>query len=116
MNTPEAPKNDHDNAQTAIQDDNTVTLEKAIVRGQKSITEVTVLRPKSSQAFMGVSMTDLINLDVNAIHKVLPRITEPKLTVFEAKELDPADTFALGARVAAFFIKKKDLESLSQTE
>lgn len=98
------------------QDNNTVTLEKPITRGNTTITEVNVLRPKNSQAFAGVSITDLVNMDVNALQRVLPRVTEPKLTNHEVKELDPADTFALGVQVAGFFIKKKDLESLSLTE
>ena len=115
-----------DNNENNIQEDliettgekntNRITLEKPIVRGTTTINEVTVLRPKDSVPFMGISISELIQMDVNALQKVLPRVTEPKLTNHEVKTLDPADTFSLGTQVAAFFLKKKDLDSLSPTE
>lgn len=101
---------------TSEKNTNCIALEKPIVRGNTTINEVKVLRPKDSVPFIGVSISELIQMDVNALQKVLPRVTEPKLTNHEVKTLDPADTFSLGAQVAAFFLKKKDLESLSPTE
>lgn len=85
--------------------ESTVELDEPLQRGATTITHVTVRKPGSG-ALRGVALVDLLNLDVNALHKVLPRITTPALTEHEARLLDPADLVELGSKVAGFLVRK----------
>ena len=94
---------------TTVADPNTVMLETAIQRaGGTPITTVTLRRPKSGE-LRGVSLTDLLQLQVDALTVVLPRITQPTLLKHEVADLDPADLVQLGTKVATFFLTKAQL-------
>ncbi|MEI2454584.1 phage tail assembly protein [Lysobacter firmicutimachus] len=82
-----------------------VTLEKPIKRGESEIASVTVRRPVSGE-LRGLSMLDLMRLEMDAVQKVLPRITMPTLTAFEVSQLDPADTAQFAMAIADFFLTK----------
>ena len=82
-----------------------VTLDTPIKRGETEILKVQVRRPKSGE-LRGLTLVDLAQLDVTALHKLLPRITLPNLTEFEVTNLEPADLLALGAEVSAFLLQK----------
>lgn len=84
----------------------TVELDSPITRGSKTVTEIQVRKPKSG-ALRGVSLADVLNMDVQALTKVLPRITEPALTEPELRDLDPADMVQLGNVVANFLLPKR---------
>lgn len=84
---------------------NTVELDAPIVRGETTITHVTVRKPMSGE-LRGTSLAELANLDVNALRKVLPRITLPALTDVEIGRLEPADLLDLGMKVGVFLLKK----------
>lgn len=92
-------------AEPAALPDNVVVLDEPIVRGTTEIKEVTLRKPMSGE-LRGVSLSDLLNLDVNALRKVLPRITTPTLTDIEVGRMDPADLLDAGAKVAGFLLKK----------
>src|SRR5690554_5970409 len=77
---------------TALQRD--IELDRPFKRGNKNVTTVTVRKPNSG-ALRGVSLTDLIQMEVQPLTKILPRITEPALTEAEIREMDPADLFQL---------------------
>lgn len=83
----------------------TITLDTPIVRGENSIASITVRKPDAG-ALRGVKLTDLLQLDVNALITILPRITEPTLTAPELQRMDPADLTQLGSEVAAFLLPK----------
>jgi hypothetical protein len=83
----------------------TVTLDTPIVRGAQTIDQVTLRKPDSG-ALRGLTLVDLSQLDVNALHKVLPRISQPTLTPADCQALDPADLLALGAEVSGFLLQK----------
>lgn len=85
--------------------DNVVLLDEPIVRGTTTITEVTLRKPMAGE-LRGVALTDLLNLEVNALRKVLPRITTPTLTDIEVGRMDPADLLELGSKVATFLLRK----------
>ena len=55
-----------------------VELDEPLTRGNTQITELTLRRPKSG-ALRGVSLMDLMNMNVSALQVVLPRISEPRL-------------------------------------
>ena len=85
---------------------NVVTLDTPIQRGETTITEINVRKPQSGE-LRGLNLTDILQMDVNALTKLLPRITNPALTEAEASALDPADLMQLGQEVASFLVPKK---------
>ena len=82
-----------------------ITLEKPFKRGESEISAVTVRRPVSGE-LRGLSMLDLMRMEVDAVHKVLPRVTAPTLTAFEVSQLDPADTVQFAMAIADFFLTR----------
>lgn len=82
-----------------------ITLESPIQRGEQTITTVTVRKPNTG-ALRGVSLTNLLQLEVAAITTVLPRVTDPTLTQQDINNLDPADLVQLGSEVAGFLLPK----------
>ncbi|MFP4894509.1 phage tail assembly protein [Paraburkholderia sp. EG304] len=88
---------------------NTVTLDAPLERnGGPSITEITLRKPASGE-LRGTSLNALVNLDVDALGKVLPRISSPTLTEFDVQQLDPADLVQLGVVFAGFLLPKRAL-------
>ncbi|RKF33402.1 phage tail assembly protein [Paraburkholderia fungorum] len=91
---------------TEVQEDpNSYTLDEPIVRGSQTITKVTLRRPKSGE-LRGVTLSDLVNLDVAALSRVLPRISSPTLTEQDVANLDPADLVQLGGIFSGFLMTK----------
>ncbi|RQU48394.1 tape measure chaperone protein [Burkholderia phage Milagro] len=94
---------------------NTHTFDTPIVRGEQTITHVTLAKP-SAGALRGTSLAALVNLDVDALRKVLPRISTPTLTEMDVTLMDPADLVALGGIFAGFLMPKAlkaSMESLN---
>ena len=58
----------------------TVTLDSPIQRGETTIDKLQLRKPRSGE-LRGLSLVDLGQLKVDALTKVLPRITVPPLTV-----------------------------------
>lgn len=90
--------------------DNVVVLDEPIKRGDTTIKQIELRKPMSGE-LRGVALTDLLNLEVDALRKVLPRITTPTLTDVEVGRMDPADLLDLGAKVAGFLLKKSTKEA-----
>lgn len=84
----------------------TVTLDSPIQRGEQTISDIVVRKPMAGQ-LRGLNMTDILQMDVNALSKLLPRITSPALTEVDIGAMDPADLMQLGQEVAAFLLPKK---------
>ncbi|MCY9809038.1 phage tail assembly protein [Aeromonas caviae] len=84
----------------------TVTLDNPIQHGEQTISEIVVRKPMAGQ-LRGLNMTDILQMDVNALSKLLPRITSPALTEVDISAMDPADLMQLGQEVAAFLLPKK---------
>ncbi|VWC91166.1 phage tail protein E [Burkholderia lata] len=91
--------------------DNTITLDQPIQRGDTEITAVTLRKPMAGE-LRGVSLTELVNLDVTALQKVIPRITTPTLNEIEVAQLDPADLLQIGGVMSGFFLTKAMRESM----
>ncbi|MCA8198879.1 phage tail assembly protein [Burkholderia vietnamiensis] len=103
--------------ETQRQDDpNSLMLDTPLVRGKQTIERVTLRKPKSGE-LRGVSLSDLVNLDVAALSKVLPRISDPVLTDADVANIDPADLVQLGGIFAGFLMPKAVKSKLGyQTE
>ncbi|AMO47658.1 Phage tail assembly chaperone protein, E, or 41 or 14 [Kosakonia oryzendophytica] len=81
--------------------DNVITLENPITRGEQSITVITLMKPNAG-TLRGVSLAAVANAEVDALIKVLPRITSPSLTEQEVSALDLVDMVALAGKVVGF--------------
>ena len=88
-----------------------VELDTPILRGKTEINSVTVRKPQSG-ALRGTRLQALMDMDVNALITVLPRITTPALTTAEINEMDPADLVSLSVEVVTFLLKKSVLSDL----
>ncbi|MGL6351962.1 MAG: phage tail assembly protein [Aeromonas sp.] len=84
----------------------TVTLDQPITRGETIITDIELRKPKAGE-LRGLNLADVLQMDVNALTKLLPRITTPALTDAEIGGMDPADFVQLGGEVAGFLVPKK---------
>lgn len=83
----------------------TVTLDTPIMRGKTRIDSLVVRKPQSG-ALRGTRLQALMDMDVNAMMVVLPRVTTPALTQQEINEMDPADLLSLSVEVVYFLLKK----------
>lgn len=92
----------------------TVELDTPIVRGTQTITTLTLRKPMAGE-LRGVALVDLLNLEVNALRKVLPRISTPALTDIEVGRMDPADLVEIGSQVAGFLLRKSAKAEVSLT-
>ena len=87
-----------------------VELDTPILRGKTEITSVTVRKPQSG-ALRGTRLQALMDMDVNAMMVVLPRVTSPALTAQEINEMDPADLLSLSVEVVSFLLPKSALSA-----
>lgn len=91
----------------------TITLETPIQRGETTITQIQLRKPMAGE-LRGVSLANLIQMDVGAVITVLPRISSPSVLQQEAERMDPADLMQVAAEVAGFLLTKSALtESLT---
>lgn len=85
----------------------TLTLQSPITRGDKNIAEITLHQPNVA-AMRGVSMRAVLDMQVDAIATVLPRISEPKMLEREVDNLALPDLLQAGILVASFFLPDSD--------
>ncbi len=82
-----------------------VELDEPIKRGETEITSVTIRKPKSG-ALRGVRLQVLMEMDVNSMTEVLPRITDPALTKPEIGAMTPGDLLNMSIEVVNFLLPK----------
>lgn len=92
----------------------TVPLDQPIKRGETLITELVVRKPKTGE-LRGLKLVDLLQMDTDAVIKVLPRVTTPTLTQSELYDLDPADLTSLASTVVGFLLSQGQRELASRT-
>ena len=95
-------------------DPNTAQLETPIKRGDGHITSVTLRKPNSGE-LRGVSLAELLQMKVDALQTVLPRITTPMLHKQDMANLDPADLVNLGSKVVGFLLTKEQKADFQTT-
>lgn len=88
-------------------------LQTPIPRGETRIEEIDIRKPAAGE-LRGVSLVDLLQMDVAAVSTILPRITQPSLTAAEIAGMDPADLLSAAARVSGFLLPKAAVESLPE--
>ncbi|WP_409161188.1 phage tail assembly protein [Pectobacterium sp. B2J-2] len=85
--------------------DNVVTLETPIQRGETAIDTITLIKPTTG-TLRGVSLAAVANSDVDAMIKVLPRMTVPALTEAEITRMELPDMIAIAGKVIGFLTPK----------
>lgn len=103
MNTAQTQAN---NTQATTKDPNTVELETPIKRGDSTITSVTLRKPNAGE-LRGVSLSELLQLKVDSIQAVVPRISSPALNKHDMASMDAADLVAMGSVVIGFLLTKE---------
>jgi len=83
----------------------TVSLDTPIVRGEQTIAALQIRKPSSGE-LRGLNLADLVQLNVDAISKLIPRIVTPLILPAEVLALDPADLLAISAEIADFLLQK----------
>lgn len=87
-------------AETTVQD-NVVILNTPIKRGEILIESVTLIKPTAG-TLRGIGLAALANADVEALIKVLPRMTYPSLTEADVIALELPDLIVLAGKVIGF--------------
>lgn len=88
-------------ADKAAENPNVVTLDTPVKRGDTEIESVTLIKPNAG-TLRGVSLASVAGSDVDALIKVLPRMTYPSLTESEVTALELPDLVALAGQVVGF--------------
>ncbi|MEQ5834214.1 phage tail assembly protein [Marinobacter sp. NFXS9] len=84
----------------------TVDLDTPITRESEKIDQVKLRKPMAGE-LRGLSLAEVINLDVDSITKLVPRISTPTLTEPEVRNMDPADLTECGKEIAGFLLQKR---------
>ena len=91
-------------ATALTQNENAVELDTPVKRGESTITVVTLRKPSSGE-LRGIQLSDLLQMDVGALIKLVPRIS--LLTEGEVRAMDPADLVAIGVKITGFLLQKR---------
>lgn len=84
-----------------MNNDNVITLENPVKRGEQIIDSITLIKPNAG-TLRGVSLAAVANSEVDALIKVLPRMSAPSLTEQEVAALELPDLVALAGKVIGF--------------
>lgn len=80
----------------------TVTLSKPITHGDQTITTLTLRKPAAGE-LRGLKLMDVMQMDVNSLGVLLPRIAQPTITKADVDAMDLADLTEIGVEVVGFF-------------
>lgn len=80
---------------------NVVTLDEPIKRAGQTINKVTLIKPNAG-TLRGVSLAALAQSEVDALIKVLPRMTYPALTTQELTAMNVPDLMQIAGKVIGF--------------
>lgn len=83
----------------------TIELDADIQIGGERLEKLDIRKP-NAQALSGVKLRDLLEGDVNAVLKVLPRVSTPTLTSQQAQQLEPCDIAQVGGALMLFLQPK----------
>jgi len=81
----------------------TVPLTSPIARGETQIETLTLRKPKAGE-LRNLNLQDILQTDVTAMLKLIPRISDPPLTEVEADNLEAEDLAEIGGVIRGFFM------------
>ncbi|PTR08912.1 MULTISPECIES: phage tail assembly protein [unclassified Novosphingobium] len=88
-----------------------VTLAEPIKREGGDIASLTIRKPKGGD-LRGTKLTDLVAADVDAVAKVIPRITTPAIVAHEFYGLEADDFAEVVGTVVGFFLNQAQREAM----
>lgn len=80
-----------------------VTLATPIARGDTNVEMISLRKPKAGE-LRGLTLQDVLQSDVSALMKLVPRISDPALTEHEVAELEADDFAEIGGTIFGFFM------------
>ena len=92
----------------------TITLDAPVQRGTTIIEKVVVRKPNSG-ALRGTRLQALMDMDVESMMTVLPRVTTPSLTRAEVMLMEPGDLLQLSIEVVSFLLPKSAMSGFQQS-
>lgn len=84
-----------------MQNTQKIKLKAGIQSGKTTISELTIRKPLTGD-LRGVKLLDFIELDIDCLAKVLPRITTPQIAEHEVFDLDLIDLSEITQVIASF--------------
>ena len=78
-----------------------IALAQPVKRGQTEVKEIALRRPGSGE-LRGLKLADLVQGDVTAVTRLLPRITQPTLVDQEVAAMDVFDLTRCADEIAVF--------------
>ncbi|EYC51445.1 hypothetical protein AZ34_10410 [Hylemonella gracilis str. Niagara R] len=84
---------------------NEILLAAPITRKGGDVAAITLRKPNSGE-LRGLTISALMQSDVESLIKLLPRISTPMVAEYEAAALDPADMVKVAGVVAGFLLGK----------
>lgn len=95
-----------DAKQTAAHVSDPIELDTPVQRGEQTIESITLRKPAAGE-LRGVNLTDVLQMQTDALIKLIPRLSAPSLTEHEARNMDPADLVQCGGEIAGFLLSKR---------
>lgn len=101
--------NEQKTAELAIENPDVVTIEfdDGFKRGNDTIKNVQLNKPKT-YALRGLSLSNVLQMDVDSLAKLATRITVPTMTEQDVYDLSPADFTTLGVAMIGFFVSNSN--------
>ncbi|WP_338073570.1 phage tail assembly protein [Billgrantia kenyensis] len=75
-------------------------------RGEQKIEKLLLRKPNAGE-LRGLALSDVLQMQVDALVKLTPRLSSPALTEPEMRNLDPADLVQIGGAIAGFLLTKR---------
>lgn len=92
----------------------TVTLDTPITRGEQTITTLVVRKPKTG-TLRGLSLADVMKLEVDVMTKLIPRVVTPTLVEQDVSDLELSDFVKVATAVVGFFQSPAERAKSQQT-
>lgn len=90
----------------------TVTLNRPIQRGDTAIASVT-LREPSAGDMRGLNLSEVMQMNVTTMSRLIPRVSEPGLTPDEVADLPGSDLVSLSLAVVGFFFTEAQMAEVA---
>ena len=87
-----------------------VPLSAPIEIDGKKVEEITLRKPMPGE-LRGLSMVNILQMEVTTMFKLLPRITQPPLSEVQlSSEIEPQDFTTIAAKTVTFFTGNRHLQ------
>lgn len=105
--------NEQANNALAIENPDLVNVEfdDGFKRGNATIKQVQLNKPKT-YALRGLSLSNILQMDVDSLAKLATRITMPTMTEQDVDDLSPADFTKLGVAMIGFFVSNSNSQAM----